>query len=189
MLQIEKVSVSYLPNYTAMSLRTSHLFWNVSYSWVVKFLLIHFNYIFGLYLWVLHPVAHLSNWFLVIPSIATKFQYVNSFLFSFTHYMFRPLRAIFRWDIQWTISNITDPLHVRDPIQRCYLLYIGALTLYSQYMLSFGYKYKSCRHKIVKKTLNIKTLNIRNSPLKHLIVYLAWRWPVGAETCSEREGK
>jgi hypothetical protein len=49
---------------------------------------------------VLHPVAHLSNWFLVMQSIATKFQYVNSFLFSFTHYMFRTLRAIFRWDIQ-----------------------------------------------------------------------------------------
>jgi hypothetical protein len=39
----------------------------------------------------------LLNWFLVIPSIATKFQYVTPpFLFSFTHYMFRPLRAIFR---------------------------------------------------------------------------------------------
>jgi hypothetical protein len=30
---------------------------------------------------------------------------------------------------------------------------------------------------------------IRNSPLKHPIVYLTWGWPVGAETCSEREGK
>jgi hypothetical protein len=30
------------------------------------------------YLWMLHPVAHLSNWFLMIPSIATKFQQVNS---------------------------------------------------------------------------------------------------------------
>jgi hypothetical protein len=47
------------------------------------------------YLWVLHPVAHLSNWFLVIPSIATKFQYVTPpFLFSFTHYMFRALHTI-----------------------------------------------------------------------------------------------
>jgi hypothetical protein len=73
-----------------------------------------------------------------------------AFIFLLSHYMFRPLRAIFRWDIQWTISNTTDPLHVRDLMQRCYLLYIGALTLYSQYMLSFGYKYKSCRHKIVK---------------------------------------
>jgi hypothetical protein len=69
--------------------------------------------------------------------------------FSLTHYMFRPLRVIFRWDIQWTISNTTDPLHVRDLIQRCYVLYIGVLTLYSQYMLSVEYKYKSCRHKIV----------------------------------------
>jgi hypothetical protein len=25
------------------------------------------------YLWVLHPVAHLSNWFLMTLSIATKF--------------------------------------------------------------------------------------------------------------------
>jgi hypothetical protein len=54
-----------------------------------------------LILWVLHPVAHLSNLFLVIPSIVTKFQYITpSFLFSFTHYMFWPLRAIFRWGIQ-----------------------------------------------------------------------------------------
>jgi hypothetical protein len=36
----------------------------------------------ALYLWVLHPVAHLSNWFLMMPSIATKFQYINSLLFS-----------------------------------------------------------------------------------------------------------
>jgi hypothetical protein len=37
----------------------------------------------------------------MIPSIATKFQYVNSpFIFLLTHYMFRPLLAIFRWDIQ-----------------------------------------------------------------------------------------
>jgi hypothetical protein len=52
------------------------------------------------YLWVLHPVAHLSNWFLVIPSIATEFQYITPpFLFSFTHYMFLPLWAIFRCDV------------------------------------------------------------------------------------------
>jgi hypothetical protein len=35
------------------------------------------------YLWVLHPVAYLSNWFFMTPSIATKFQYINSLLFSF----------------------------------------------------------------------------------------------------------
>jgi hypothetical protein len=46
------------------------------------------------YLWVLYPVAYLSNWFLMISSIATKFQYVTPrFLFSFTHYMFRPLQV------------------------------------------------------------------------------------------------
>jgi hypothetical protein len=39
-------------------------------------------YTLFLYLWLLHPVAHLSNSFLMMPSIATKFQYVNSFLFS-----------------------------------------------------------------------------------------------------------
>jgi hypothetical protein len=36
------------------------------------------------------------------------------FIFLFSHYMFRPLWAIFRWGIQCTISNTTDPLHVRD---------------------------------------------------------------------------
>jgi hypothetical protein len=35
------------------------------------------------YLWVLHPVAHLSDWFFMTPSIATKFQYVNPPSFSF----------------------------------------------------------------------------------------------------------
>jgi hypothetical protein len=39
----------------------------------------------GFYLWVLHPVAYLSNWFFMTPSIATKFQYVNSLLFLFSH--------------------------------------------------------------------------------------------------------
>jgi hypothetical protein len=37
----------------------------------------HRNIYKHFYLWVLHPVAHLSNWFLVIPLIATKFQYVT----------------------------------------------------------------------------------------------------------------
>jgi hypothetical protein len=47
-----------------------------------------------------------SNWFFMTPSIATKFQYINSLLFSFfTHYMFRPLRAILRWDIQLDICS------------------------------------------------------------------------------------
>jgi hypothetical protein len=52
------------------------------------------------YLWVLHPVAHLFNWFFMMPSIATKFQYVNSLLFSFSlTTCFGP----FRWDIQLDI--------------------------------------------------------------------------------------
>jgi hypothetical protein len=39
------------------------------------------------YLWVLHPVAHLSNWFLMMPSIGTKFQYVNCPFFIFPSYL------------------------------------------------------------------------------------------------------
>jgi hypothetical protein len=55
-------------------------------------------------LWVLHPVEHLSNWFLMMPPIATQFQNVNSpFIFLLTHYMFQPLRAIFRRDIQLVV--------------------------------------------------------------------------------------
>jgi hypothetical protein len=46
------------------------------------------------------------NWLPVMLSIATKFQYVNSlFIFFLTRYMFRPLRAIFTWDIQLDIPN------------------------------------------------------------------------------------
>jgi hypothetical protein len=54
---------------------------------------------------VTHPLlsrlVYCCSLFLMMPSIATKFQYVNSpfFIFLLTHYMFRPLRAIFRWDI------------------------------------------------------------------------------------------
>jgi hypothetical protein len=97
----------------------------------------------------------IPNWFLMMPSIATKFQYVNSYLFSFSlTTCFGPYGpssgGIYNWMLQWTISNTTDPLHVHDPMQRCYALHIGAPTLRSQYMLSHGYKYKSCRHKIVK---------------------------------------
>jgi hypothetical protein len=44
----------------------------------------------GFYLWVLHPVAHLSNWFFMTPSIATKFQYINSLLFSFSLHVSAP---------------------------------------------------------------------------------------------------
>jgi hypothetical protein len=61
------------------------------------------NHLFGKYgqsrlKTVPNTYEYMYNWFLMMPSIATKFQYVNS-PFIFTHYMFRPLRAIFRWDI------------------------------------------------------------------------------------------
>jgi hypothetical protein len=91
------------------------------------------------YLWVLHPVAHLSNWFFMMPSIATEFQYVNSFIFSFF-----------------------------------------LTTCFGPYGPSPGEIY-SCMFWRIRC--------IRNSPLKHLIVYLTWRWPVGVETCSEKERK
>jgi hypothetical protein len=61
--------------------------------------------VYDFYLWVLHPVAHLSNWFLVMPSIATKFSIRQlAFIFLLSHYMFRPLRAILRWVIQLDVS-------------------------------------------------------------------------------------
>jgi hypothetical protein len=47
------------------------------------------------YLWVLHPVAQLSYWVLMMASIATKFSIRQlAFIFLLSHYMFRPLRAI-----------------------------------------------------------------------------------------------
>jgi hypothetical protein len=73
-----------------------------------------------------------SNWFLMMQSIATTFHYVNSFLFSFLlTTCFGPYRPssgeIYNWMFLWTISNTTDPLHVRDLMQRCYMLYIRCL--------------------------------------------------------------
>jgi hypothetical protein len=65
------------------------------------------NSICVFYFWVLHPVLYLSNLFFMTPSIATKFQYINYLLFSFfIHYMFRPLRAILKWDILLDIWRI-----------------------------------------------------------------------------------
>jgi hypothetical protein len=68
----------------------------------------------GFYLWVLHPVAHLSNLFFMTPSVATKFQYVNSLLFYFSlTTCFGPFRRDIQLDSFRTIFNTTDPLHVR----------------------------------------------------------------------------
>jgi hypothetical protein len=47
----------------------------------------------------------LFNWFLMTPSIATKFSIRQlAFIFLLSHYMFRPLRTILRWDIQLDVS-------------------------------------------------------------------------------------
>jgi hypothetical protein len=74
--------------------------------------------IFFFYLWVLHPVAHLSNWFFMTPSIATKFQYINSLLFSFLLHVSAPTGHLQVWYTirysQRTIFNTTDLLHVRN---------------------------------------------------------------------------
>jgi hypothetical protein len=45
------------------------------------------------------------DWFLVKPSIATKFSIRQlAFIFLLSHYMFWPPRAILRWDIQLDVS-------------------------------------------------------------------------------------
>jgi hypothetical protein len=65
----------------------------------------HKIFLLNFYLQVLHPVAYLSNWFFMTPSIETKFQYINSLQFPFL-LMFRSLRAILRWDIQLVIISV-----------------------------------------------------------------------------------
>jgi hypothetical protein len=89
------------------------------------------------YLWVLHPVAHLSNLVSYDAVNRNKVSIRHSpFLFFIpTHYMFRPLQAIFRWDIQLmftrTIPTTTDPLYVHN------LTYVyDASTRGPEYMLS-----------------------------------------------------
>jgi hypothetical protein len=84
-------------------------------------------------------ISFFLDWFLMMPSITTKFQYVNSFLFSFfLTTCFGPYGPssgeIYNWMLQWTISNTTDPLHVCDPMQRCYMLHIGAPTLFLDFV-------------------------------------------------------
>jgi hypothetical protein len=51
------------------------------------------------YLWVLHPVAYLSNCLHMTPSIATKFQYINSLQSPFYSLHVSALTAILRRDI------------------------------------------------------------------------------------------
>jgi hypothetical protein len=109
--------------------------------------------LFYFYLWVLHPVAYLSNWFFMTPSIATKFQYVKLPLISFfTHYMFRPLRAILRWDIQLVIW-------------RTILIQLIRCTYAIWYMLSSVFQLVVLLHVIV---LNIK-IKIVKSVKFHVI--------------------
>jgi hypothetical protein len=65
----EKINtLAYLLN-AIMNLRDPWGSWNLWDGWATV----------SFYLWVSHPVAHLSNWFHMMPSIATKFQYVNRF--------------------------------------------------------------------------------------------------------------
>jgi hypothetical protein len=77
------------------------------------------------------------NWFLMTPSIATKFQYVNSpfFIFLLTHYMFRPLRAILRWDIQLDVFKDYF-YYVHNLTYRCYMHKWVLWPVVPQYMLS-----------------------------------------------------
>jgi hypothetical protein len=77
-----------------------------------------------------------DDWFFVIPSIATKFQYVTPpILFSFTHYMFRPLRAIFKWDIQLDVFKDYF-YYVHNLRYRCYMRKSVLWLVVPQYMLS-----------------------------------------------------
>jgi hypothetical protein len=51
------------------------------------------------YVWVLHPVASVTIILLGALSVATVFFRMVFLLILHTHYMFRPLRDIFRWNI------------------------------------------------------------------------------------------
>jgi hypothetical protein len=89
------ISISLFP-YLLVCLFVSSL----PFSFLILIFLSLFNFVQSslnnyFYLRVLRPVAYLSNWFFMRPSIATKFQYIP-LIFFFTHYMFRPLRAILR---------------------------------------------------------------------------------------------
>jgi hypothetical protein len=59
------------------------------------------------YLWVLHPVALLSNLvsYDVVNRNKASIRQLSLFIFLPTHYMFRPLQAILRWDIQLMLTR------------------------------------------------------------------------------------
>jgi hypothetical protein len=83
-----------------------------------------------------------------------SFNTLTPFYFL-SHYMFRPLRAILMWDIQLdilrTIFNTADPLHVRNLMYRCYMLYISISTCSPNTCYQIEYKYKNCNIKVFRK--------------------------------------
>jgi hypothetical protein len=72
----KKKSISYVSlNFWLRFFSKYH--WLCPFTFFLIFYDFLLNYRLFFYLLVLHPVAHLSNWFLMMPSIATKFEYIN----------------------------------------------------------------------------------------------------------------
>jgi hypothetical protein len=128
-----------------------------------------------------------------MPSIATKFQYINSLFYFPSHYMFRTLWAILRWDIQLDIFkdyyyfNILYMGPVFTENFNDFTIFIFVLSLITCIEDHWS-KYRYRHITSLRQVVYVQRIRcIKNSPSKYLIVYLTWRWPVGAETCSEWE--
>jgi hypothetical protein len=123
---------------------------------------------------VLHPVAHLSNWFLVIPSIATKFQYVNSFLFSFSlTTCFGPYRPssgeIYNWMLQWIISNCISHLRMATMRGRNMLCKLMQYRVNTEYCVAYGGFNLLCgytRNRMLNPTIKIGMIRLKKTKTK-----------------------
>jgi hypothetical protein len=117
------------------------------------------------YLWVLHPVAHLSNWFLMIPSIATKFQYVNSPFFIFLHSLH--------------VSAPTGHPQVRYTI-RCF----QGLFLLQRIRCTYINCHHGCLQKVsLQRSLWIRVTIVQTSNMNIKTLYIYINGVVGMELC------
>jgi hypothetical protein len=91
-----------------------------------------------------------SKWFFMTPSIATKFQYINSLLFSL-FYSLHISAPTGHPQMRYTISyltdyfNTTDPLHVCNLTIRMLFAVIGFSTYSPNTCYLTKYKNKNCK--------------------------------------------
>jgi hypothetical protein len=118
------------------------------------------------YFWVLHPVAHLSNWFLMMPSITTKFRYVNSpFIFLLTHYFYHNgsvARTQLDVEMLYVLHRCFDPWCDTPPplpVVSCILAILLSLYLHSWFIIGVK-RAVMCYLSVMGRTANLNARHL-----------------------------